>query len=140
PMYSPVRCGAGNVVVAGDAAVLVDCGWGAARRLIASGVPLGLVNHAFFTHMHSDHVTDLPDFLIMRWTMGGSAQPLHVYGPEGTREMVEGFRAGLAPDVRYRIAHHGGKLPRSGMDVIVHEVPATPDVTAVANVGPLAVG
>jgi ribonuclease Z len=140
PLYSPVRCGAGNVVVAGDTAVLVDCGWGAARRLIASGVPLGNVKHAFFTHMHSDHITDLPDFLIMRWTMSGAAQPLHVYGPEGTREMVEGFRAGLEPDVRYRIAHHGEKLPRAGMDVVVHEVPATPDVTAVANIGPLAVG
>jgi ribonuclease Z len=140
PLPSVNRCGAGNVIMSGDSAVLVDCGWGAARRLIASGVPLGKINSVFFTHMHSDHITDLPDLMMMRWTLGGATVPLTIYGPEGTREAVEGFRAGLGPDIRYRFAHHGEKLSRDGIEVIVHEIPATPGVAHVAMDGDIAVG
>jgi ribonuclease Z len=140
PLPAPNRCGAGNLIISGDSTVLVDCGWGAARRLIASGVPLARIDTIFFTHMHSDHITDLPDLLMMRWTLGGATRPLTIYGPEGTREAVEGFRAGLNPDVRYRMAHHGEKLALDGVRVIVHETPATPGVSHVATVGDIAVG
>jgi ribonuclease Z len=139
PLPSANRCGAGYVAVSNGSAVLIDCGWGAARRLISSGVPIGSIDHAFFTHMHSDHITDLPDFMMMRWTMGGATHPLHVYGPDGTREAVEGFRAGLNPDVRYRFAHHGEKLSPEGIEVIVHEIPATAAASHVATVGGITV-
>ena len=140
PLPAGNRCGAGNVILCGESKVLVDCGWGAARRLITSGVPLGQIDHVFFTHMHSDHITDLPDFIMMRWTMGGATKPLTVYGPEGTREAVEGFRAALNPDVRYRFAHHGEKLSRDGIEVIVHETPAAAAVSHVTTVGEISVG
>lgn len=138
PLPSNDRCGGSNVVL-GSEAVLIDCGWGASRKLMTSGVTLDRINHLFFTHLHSDHITDLPDFLMMRWTAFGSKQPLHIYGPEGTREVVAGFRSGLNPDVRYRIDHHGDKLDPRAMDCIVHEIPATPDATFVATVGDLTV-
>lgn len=140
PLPSGNRCGAGQLVVSGESSVLVDCGWGAARRLIATGVSLGSIDNVFFTHMHSDHITDFPDFAMMRWTLGGATKPLHVYGPEGTREAIEGFRTGLNPDVRYRFAHHGEKLSREGIEVVVHEIPATPAVSHVASVNGIDVG
>lgn len=140
PLPSANRCGAGHVVIGGGATVLIDCGWGAARRLLASGVPIGDVSHVFFTHMHSDHITDFPDFLMMRWTAGNATTPVTVYGPEGTREAMEGFRTALNPDVRYRLAHHGEKLDPAGMDVTIKEVPATQDVAWIAEVGGLHVG
>ena len=139
PLPSPDRCGAGQVVVSDGVPVLIDCGWGASRRLMASGGPLPGIDTVCFTHMHSDHITDLPDLIIMRWT-GGATNPLHIYGPAGTRQMVEGFRAGLAPDIRYRFAHHGEKLSREGIECVVHEVPATDDVSHVVTVGDLEVG
>lgn len=132
PLPSPVRCGAGQVVTAGDTRVLIDCGWGAARRLNAAGIAPNGIDVACFTHMHSDHITDVPDFLIMRWT-GGARRPLTVYGPEGTRSMIEGFLAALARDIGYRFAHHGDKLSRDGIRVEVHEVPATADPAAVVS-------
>lgn len=52
PLPSADRCGAGNVVVAGDTNVLVDCGWGAARRLVPAGVRPASIGVALFTHMH----------------------------------------------------------------------------------------
>ncbi len=140
PLPSGNRCGAGNLVTSGDSTILIDCGWGAARRLIASGVPLAKINTIFFTHMHSDHITDLPDLIMMRWTVGGATQPLTIYGPEGTREAVEGFRAGLNPDVRYRFAHHGDKLSRDAIEVIVHETPATAAVSHVTTIGEISIG
>lgn len=140
PLPSGNRCGAGQLVVSDGNAVLIDCGWGAARRLIATGFPLGTIDHLFFTHMHSDHITDLPDFLMMRWTMGGSTTPLTIYGPEGTREAVEGFRSALNPDIRYRFAHHGEKLSRDGIEVIVHEVPATAAVSHITTANGIDVG
>ncbi len=140
PLPSANRCGAGNVVIAGDQTVLIDCGWGAARRLLAAGIAIGDVDTVFFTHMHSDHVTDLPDFMMMRWTAGGATKPLTIYGPAGTREAVDGFRAGLGPDVRYRFAHHGEKLSRDGIEVVVHKVSVTADVSHIATVGEISVG
>jgi ribonuclease Z len=140
PMFNPARCGAGNVVIGGDAQVVIDLGWGAARRLTASGIGRGRpVDHLCLTHMHSDHITDIPDFLMQRWT-GGATGPLHVYGPEGTRETVLAFQAGLRLDVEYRIAHHGeDKLPRAGWEVVVHELPATAQPSPVVTIGDLTV-
>jgi ribonuclease Z len=124
PLPSADRCGAGQVVVAGETQVLVDCGWGAARRLLPAGVRPDRIDTALFTHMHTDHITDFPDFLFLRWT-SGARRPLRVFGPEGTREMVEGFLAALRRDIGFRLAHHADKLHPEGIRVEVEEVPAT---------------
>lgn len=125
PLQSPDRCGAGQVIVAGETHVLVDCGWGAARRLIPAGVRPERIDLALFTHMHTDHMTDVPDFLFQRWTMGATTR-LHVYGPEGTQEMVDGFLLALRRDIGFRLAHHGDRLHPDGIRVEVTELPASP--------------
>jgi ribonuclease Z len=134
PMPNPDRWGAGQVVIAGGQRMLVDCGWGAGRRLFAAGLLPPMIDVAFFTHLHSDHITDIPDFLIMRWT-GGAKRPLTVYGPAGTREMIDGFLAGLKHDIAFRFAHHGDKLSHDGIRCIVHEAPASAERVRVAEVG-----
>ena len=138
PMYNPARCGAGYLIIAGDTHVVVDLGWGASRRLNAAGISTP-VDTLFLTHMHSDHITDIPDFLMQRWT-GGATSALRVYGPEGTRECVEAFQAGLRLDVEYRIAHHGEKnMPRSGWKIEITEVPGNADPTCIARIDDLEV-
>ena len=134
PLPSADRCGAGQVVVAGDTHVLVDCGWGAARRLRPAGVVPSAIDVALFTHMHTDHMTDFPDFLFQRWTAGAAA-PLRVFGPEGTQEMVDGFLLALRRDIGFRLAHHGDKLHADGIKVEVTEIP-----TSGAAVGFLTLG
>lgn len=124
PLPSPDRCGAGQVVVAGTTQVLVDCGWGVARRLRPAGFYPGSIDIAMFTHMHTDHITDVPDFLFQRWT-GGATTPLRVFGPEGTQEMIDGFLLALRRDIGFRKAHHGDKLHPAGIKVEVTEIPAT---------------
>lgn len=124
PLGNPDRCGAGQVVVGGDRHVLVDAGWGAARRLTPSGVRPQLIDTALFTHMHTDHMTDVPDFLFLRWT-GGATTPLKVYGPDGTQEMIDGFLMALRRDIGFRLAHHGDSLHPDGIKVDVTELPTT---------------
>jgi ribonuclease Z len=138
PLPSADRCGSGAVVVAGETSVLVDCGWGAARRLLPSGVRPDAIDTAVFTHMHSDHITDVPDFLFLRWT-AGARRPLRVFGPEGTRETIEGFLAALRRDIGFRLAHHGDKLHADGIAVEVLEKPATPAPTRVVQLGGLCI-
>ncbi len=138
PLPNPDRCGAGQVVIAGDVRVMVDCGWGVARRLFAAAVPPPMVDVLCFTHLHSDHITDTPDFLIMRWT-GGARKPLIVYGPEGTRAMMDGFLAAMSADIGYRFAHHPGKLSPEGIICEVHELPVTAEPSVVAELGGLAI-
>jgi ribonuclease Z len=134
PLPNPDRCGAGQVVIAGDTRVMVDCGWGAARRLPGAGLPPPSIDAVLYTHLHSDHITDTPDFLIMRWA-GGARKPLQVFGPVGTKAMMDGFLAAMSADIGYRFAHHPGKLSEEGIVCNVTEIPATPDRTPVAEIG-----
>ncbi len=137
PMFNPARCGAGYLIIAGDHQAVVDLGWGASRRINAANMTQAGVGTVCYTHMHSDHITDTADFFMQRWT-GGATEPLRVYGPEGTRETVEAFRAALRLDVTYRTAHHGADvLPLAGFGAEITEVPATPQPTRVATIGDL---
>ena len=121
PLPNPERCGSGTVIVAGGNHVLVDCGWGAARRLMPSGVFPGMIKVVVFTHMHSDHITDFPDFFFQRW-VNGAQGPLKVFGPEGTRETIDGFMMAIRQDIGFRKAHHGEKLHPDGAKVEVTEL------------------
>jgi ribonuclease Z len=122
------------VVAVGETAVMVDCGWGTARRLIPSGVRPSRIGTALFTHMHTDHMTDVPDFLFLRWVTGATT-PLWVYGPEGTQEMIDGFLMALRRDIGFRIAHHGDGLHPDGIKVEVTEVTATETAAEFLEVG-----
>ena len=136
PLPNADRCGAGYVIVAGNTNVLVDCGWGAARRLMPAGVRPPEIDVAIFTHMHTDHITDVPDFLNQRWA-GGATKPLRVFGPEGTQEMIDGFLMALRRDIGFRLAHHPGKLSPEGAKVEVTELPATKRPEAFLDLGGL---
>ncbi|MEX1103091.1 MAG: MBL fold metallo-hydrolase, partial [Dehalococcoidia bacterium] len=134
PLPSPDRCGAGHVVVAGEQQVLVDCGWGAARRQMPAGVIPAAIETAVFTHMHTDHITDFPDFLFLRWT-SGARKPLRVFGPDGTKDMVDGFLLALRRDIGFRQAHHGEKLHPDGIKIEVTELPATTSAERFETIG-----
>jgi ribonuclease Z len=106
PLPSPDRAGPATLVRAGDATVLVDCGRAVVMRLAAAGVlPVGL-SAVLLTHLHSDHIADLNDVVTTHWIMAPDPVSLSVYGPPGTRQVVDAMLAMLALDQGYRIAHH----------------------------------
>src|SRR5262249_30318137 len=82
----------------------------------------GALSAILLTHLHSDHIGDLGEAVTQSW-IAGRAQPLDVYGPNGTAQVVEGFRTAYAPDVSYRVKHHGEQyLPSAAADTTAHEI------------------
>ncbi len=62
-----------------------DLGIGSLRNYNSFSVPFNTINHIFFTHLHMDHMSDLPYFMMFRPIQGGWT-PLHIYGPSGSEE------------------------------------------------------
>lgn len=118
PVPAPDRAGPSTLVTAGTTRVLVDAGRGVCMRLVAAGVFPPMLDAVFVTHLHSDHLTDLNDVITTRWVMAPVPLPLTVYGPPGLRETVDGLLSMLAPDIRYRIAHHADLTEGPRVEVI----------------------
>jgi ribonuclease Z len=106
PIPDPNRAGSATLVHVGSTRLLIDAGRGVLMRLAATGTFPIMLDAVLLTHLHSDHITDLNDVITTHWVMSQQPTPLHIYGPERTRDVVAGILAMLAPDVRYRLAHH----------------------------------
>ena len=100
----PVRLnqfGMSTLVEAGTTRLLFDCGRGATIRLTQLGVPIASINRLFLTHLHSDHIIQIPDLFLTGWTTGRTV-PLEVWGPDGTREMMDALQRAYAFDIHVR--------------------------------------
>ena len=121
PLPDPNRVGPQAVVVAGDQMLVFDTGPGSTRQLALTGLSISSVNALFLTHYHSDHISDLGEFMLQHWTGTGTVEPLHIYGPPGVEEVVAGFLAAYQLDRGYRIDHHGADvMPPSGFGGVAH--------------------
>lgn len=127
PNADPERSGPALAVVRGERSYLVDAGPGIVRRASAAATQHELValqpkqlRVLFLTHLHSDHTVGLPDVILSAWTLERDV-PLEVYGPPGTKAMVEHLLAAYAADIRNRI---DGLEPANadGWRVNVHEI------------------
>lgn len=86
--------------------ILVDCGLGVTRSLVAAGVDLRALDLIFITHLHSDHVLELGPLLHTAWTTG-LARPVTVHGPPGIEACWRGFLDSMDFDNRVRVADEG---------------------------------
>jgi ribonuclease BN (tRNA processing enzyme) len=96
----PVRGNPSAAVVAGEEILLFDCGERTTVNLVRAGINPVDVRHVFFTHLHWDHIADFNYLLMTVWNCG-RREPLHVWGPPGTREMTEAFLAAHRVDVEF---------------------------------------
>lgn len=87
-------------------------------RAAAAGSGAGALRGLFLTHLHSDHTTDLNDVITSRWVMSFQPNPLTVYGPVGTADLVGATEAMLERDVGYRLAHHADLQWRPSTEVV----------------------
>jgi ribonuclease BN (tRNA processing enzyme) len=108
PNADPDRAGPAVAIVVDGTAYLVDAGAGVVRRAAAAaarGIPAlqaSRLDRVFLTHLHSDHTLGLPDLIFTPWVLERE-QPLEVFGPPGTEEMVTHLMAAFEADVRRRI-------------------------------------
>ena len=68
--------------------VLLDCGEGTQRQFFHSSVSFMRVRRVFITHFHGDHFLGLPG-LIQSMCLNNRTDPLDIYGPPESREMVD---------------------------------------------------
>lgn len=138
PPHVGHRFGPSQVITDGQVRLMIDTGWGSTLRLFQASMPPQTIDAVFITHLHSDHTTDMADFLVMRW-VGGIRKPIAIYGPEGTKRMVEGFQQAMEADTRYRLAHHGDKLWDGGLAADITEFTAGEDPVEIASLGAITV-
>jgi ribonuclease Z len=120
PLVDPRRAGPATLVRAGGATFLFDCGRGVLMRAAEVGVAASQLTTLVLTHLHSDHITDLNDVITSRWVTSFTPAPLRVLGPSGTRNVIDGLLAALAPDISYRLAHHQDLSWQPGVEVGEH--------------------
>jgi ribonuclease BN (tRNA processing enzyme) len=119
PTPKRTRSGPAQVVLAGDAAYVVDCGDGVARQLVLAGVPFQALRHIFITHHHSDHNADYGNLLLLFWA-SGLAHRVDSWGPPPITRITELFLEMSKPDIDVRTADEG--RPPLGQLIHAHDI------------------
>ena len=115
------RFGPSTLVEAGQQKFIFDAGRGAMQRLHLLGIPFADISGIFLTHHHSDHVVGFPDLWLTGWIgrpWGKRNVPLPVWGPEGTKEMMEYLPKAFAVDIRVRSHNY----PVEGVKLLPTEI------------------
>lgn len=86
--------------------ILIDCGLGATRSTVYSGVSLLDLDAIFITHLHSDHILELGPLLYTAWTTG-LRRPLSVFGPKGLGAYWDHFQKAMSFDHEIRLVDEG---------------------------------
>jgi ribonuclease BN (tRNA processing enzyme) len=102
PMPVAGRAGIASALRVGDRVFVVDCGRGAPSAFVDAGLDFRCLDSVFVTHLHADHIGDLPGMLLYPWGVrtgpDGPLPPIRVYGP-ATTGLVRGILAAYAYDL-----------------------------------------
>src|SRR6478736_838669 len=78
------RGGTSSALIAGDRVFVVDCGRGSPSAYANARLGFSQLTAVFLTHLHADHVGDLPGLLLYPWGLregaDGPLPPVRVYG------------------------------------------------------------
>ncbi len=108
PNPVPERAGAATAVIVDGKPWIIDAGPGVVRRISAAerngikALAQPNLSRALLTHLHSDHTLGLPDLIYSPWTLERT-EPLKIYGPKGTAQMVNFIQKAYSEDVNIRI-------------------------------------
>jgi ribonuclease BN (tRNA processing enzyme) len=120
PALTPGRYQSATAIIVNDQPYIVDCGSGCLERIVEarSNGTLELafekLNKLFLTHFHPDHTVGLPGFLISPWIRG--RRVVDVFGPTGTKEMIEGILTTFKKGINEHLYHGPKKLDNLRVD------------------------
>jgi ribonuclease BN (tRNA processing enzyme) len=85
PMPVRGRLGISSALVVDGRVFVIDCGRGCPTAFIEAGLDFKSLEAVFITHLHADHVGDLPGILLYPWGVrrddSGPLNPIRIYGP-----------------------------------------------------------
>ena len=111
--------------------LLLDCGRGATQRIYQTDTPLKTVTTIFLTHLHYDHCIGIPDVWLTGW-LNGREEPMLVYGPPGTKDMMLNISEAYKEDIHIRrdldekLSPDGALI--FGYDIPVNHIQEFPDL------------
>lgn len=114
------RFGPSILVEAGGQLLLFDAGRGSLQRLLQIQAPVREMRALFLTHLHSDHVVGFPDLWLTSWVFARPDAPLRVWGPPGTRAMMQHLERAFEFDIKVRLSDD--RPPPQGVALLVNEV------------------
>jgi ribonuclease Z len=121
PAIDAQRPGNGTLVIAGREMLLFDCGRDASAAITRMAILPADVTKVFLTHLHSDHVVGLPELYLFPWATQGRSTPLQVWGPDGTKSMMEHLEKAFAFDIHIR-RDVDEKFSADGIKVVATDV------------------
>lgn len=107
PLPSPGRAETCILITAGDDLFVVDIGDGSNDNLRSWNINFRDIEAVLITHLHSDHIADLPGLHQNAWVVGERSSKLKVFGPEGIDQFTQGIEMAYAHDYVFRNEHHG---------------------------------
>ena len=110
------------MVEAGNDLYIVDVGDGSVANIQRWGINLSNLKAALITHLHSDHIADLPDLNLISWVNRSREQNLTIFGPEGIETVIEGFNQAYSLDHKFRNEHHGDEQAPLGVNEMVANI------------------
>ncbi|MFF0905571.1 UNVERIFIED_CONTAM: MBL fold metallo-hydrolase [Kocuria sp. CPCC 205316] len=128
--------GIATAIVVDGRFYLVDFGLGVTRAAHAAGLRGENLKACFVTHLHSDHVAEIPAYLLWNWgrPVQGFTEPVQILGPGpadpragtvGTAGLVEHVLQAYSYDIDVRIVDEGRPPLYDLVQVEEIELPAT---------------
>jgi len=91
----------------GGEVILFDCGEGTQVQVMKAGIGFGGIEKIFISHLHGDHITGLPGFL-MTLSQTNRQKSLYIFGPPG----IKGFWRALGRTLGFK----------TGYEVVIQEI------------------
>ena len=153
PMPVAGRNGISSALVVDGRVFVIDCGRGCPSAFVEAGLDFTRLDAVLLTHLHADHVGDLPGMILYPWGVregdNGPLPPLRVYGPSrpaalpagdsafhrettvnpelpapGTSDLVESILAGYA--YHLNVMPLDARMPDAGALVRAIDIPVAP--------------
>ena len=125
PSLTPGRAQTSHLLTVNGTYYVVDAGDGVARRMARAGADVRKVGIIFLTHHHDDHTAGLGTLMSLAWDRQRT-EPINVYGPPRTKELVDATVRYCSISADIRIADGGRSVPLDkvffGHDVGIGEV------------------
>jgi ribonuclease BN (tRNA processing enzyme) len=94
PMPVAGRRGIASALIVDERIFVVDCGRGSPSAFVQAGLDFTRLDAVFLTHLHADHIGDLPGMLLYPWGVrtgaDGPLAPIRVYGPSRPASLPAG--------------------------------------------------